>query len=86
MYVGVNLLQIEVRLFCGLESCVPGTKFGQPIQLELPEGTNGLALLEKLNIPRDRAFSLMVNGVHKDFDAFFKAGDRVSIFPPVGGG
>lgn len=79
-------MQIEVRLFCGLESCVKGAGFGQPIPLDLPEGTNGFGLLEKLNIPREMAFSLMVNGVHRDFDTNFSEGDRVSIFPPVGGG
>lgn len=79
-------MQLEVRLFCGLESCVPGARFGQPIQVELPEGANGYDLLEKLNIPREQAFSLMVNGVHKGFDVVFAKGDRVSIFPPVGGG
>lgn len=80
------MLQIEVRLFCGLESCVHGTRFGQPIAIEIPEGTNGFGLLEKLNIPREKAFSLMVNGVRRDFYDYFSEGDRVSIFPPVGGG
>jgi molybdopterin converting factor small subunit len=39
-----------------------------------------------LNIPREKVFSILVNGVHKDFDQALAEGDRVSIFPPVGGG
>lgn len=79
-------MQVEVRVFCGLEKCIPGARFGQPLQVEIPEGTTGHELLEKLNIPRESAFSLLVNGVHHNFNAALAEGDRVSIFPPVGGG
>jgi len=78
-------LQIEVRLFSGLESCVPGAKFGQPIKVEVTENFNGRMLLEKLNIPEKMAYSLFVNGINKSFETVFSEGDRVSIFPPVGG-
>jgi len=79
-------LQVEVRVFCGLEKCIPGARFGQPIPVEVPEGTSSYELLEMLNIPRKDAFSLLVNGMHKEFEAALADGDRVSIFPPVGGG
>ena len=79
-------MQVEVRVFAGLESCIPGSRFGQPIPVEVPEGANGYALLEKLKIPRGKAFSFLINGLHKDFDALLAEGDRVSIFPPLGGG
>ena len=79
-------LQVEVRVYGGLESCIPGTRFGQPIPVEAPEGANGYALLDKLKIPREKTFSFLINGVHKDFDTLLAEGDRVSIFPPLGGG
>ncbi|BAF60808.1 MAG: MoaD/ThiS family protein [Pelotomaculum sp.] len=79
-------MQVEVRVYCGLESFIPGTKFGQAIPVEITENFTGRMLLEKLNIPEKMAFSFMVNGVHKGFDVVLADGDRVSIFPPVGGG
>lgn len=79
-------MQVEVRVFCGLESCIPGARFGEPIPVEITGGFSGRMLLEKLNIPEEKAFSFLVNGVHKDLDVILCDGDRVSIFPPVGGG
>ncbi|KUK84072.1 MAG: Molybdopterin converting factor, small subunit [Pelotomaculum thermopropionicum] len=70
-------MQIEVRLFSGLESCVPGAKFGQPIKIEVTENFNGRMLLEKLNIPEKMAYSLFVNGINQSFEAFFSDGDRL---------
>jgi molybdopterin converting factor small subunit len=79
-------LKVEVRLFSGLEKYVSGTKFGQPVLVEITDHFNGRALLEKLNIPEKMVFTIMVNGVHKNPDEMLSDGDRVAIFPPVGGG
>lgn len=79
-------MEVEVRVFCGLESCMPGAKFGQPIAVEVPAGSDGFTLLASLKIPGEKAFSFLVNGVHKGFDSILSEGDRISIFPPVGGG
>ncbi len=79
-------MQVEVKVFCGRERYIPGTKFGQPILVEIPDGYNGRMLIEKLNIPEKMAFSFLVNGVHKTFDDILSDGDRIAIFPPVGGG
>jgi len=83
---GGAYLKVEVRLFSGLEKCIPGTKFGQPILVEITNNFNGRALLEKLDIPEKMVFTILVNGVHKDPEEIFSDGDRVAIFPPVGGG
>lgn len=79
-------MQVEVRVFCGLESCIPGARFGQPIMVDISEGFSGRMLLEKLNIPEEKAFTFLVNGLRKDFEVILADGDRVSVFPPVGGG
>ena len=79
-------MKVEVRLFSGLEECVPGTKFGQPILVEITDHFNGRALLEKLDIPEKMVFTILVNGVHKNPDEMLSDGDRIAIFPPVGGG
>jgi molybdopterin synthase sulfur carrier subunit len=67
-------LKIEVRVFSGLENYIPGARF------------TARMLLEKLNIPEKEVFTILVNGSHKGLDDVLCNGDRVSLFPPVGGG
>lgn len=79
-------MKVEVRVFSGLESYIPGTTFGQVIPVNIIEGFTGRELLKKLNIPEDKVFTFLVNGVHKNFEVTLDDGDRVSLFPAVGGG
>lgn len=79
-------MQVEVRVFGGLEGYLPGVKFGQPVKVELKEGATAGELADVLGIPRGEIFTLLVNGMHRNFDWQLKDGDRVSLFPAVGGG
>jgi molybdopterin converting factor small subunit len=54
--------------------------------IEITNHFTGRMLLEKLNIPEKEVFTVLVNGVHKGLDEVLCEGDRVSLFPPVGGG
>nr|WP_245574345.1 MoaD/ThiS family protein [Desulfovirgula thermocuniculi] len=80
------LLRLEVRVFSGLEKYIPGARFGQAIEVERPEGTTLADLVDSLGIPRDQVFAALVNGRHAPLDRVLQPGDRVSLFPPVGGG
>ncbi|MBO8138190.1 MAG: MoaD/ThiS family protein [Desulfotomaculum sp.] len=77
---------LEVRLYSGLEKYVQGAKYGKPMKVEMPDGTTGRQLLDKLGIPQEQVFSILVNGTHRDRDEVMEDGDRVALFPPVGGG
>ncbi|MDK2887838.1 MAG: sulfur-carrier protein [Thermoanaerobacter sp.] len=77
---------LEVRVFSGLEKFMPGARFGQAIEVERPEGTTVAGLIDSLGIPRSQVFTVLVNGRHAAMDAVLQPGDRVSLFPPVGGG
>jgi len=79
-------LRLEVRVFSGLEKFIPGARFGQSIEVELQEGITVGELVDSLGIPRNQVFTALVNGRHSAMDAVLQAGDRVSLFPPVGGG
>ncbi|NLI14130.1 MoaD/ThiS family protein [Pelotomaculum propionicicum] len=79
-------MKVEVRVFSGLESYIPGTTFGQIIPVPITEGLTGRELLTKLNIPEDKVHTFLVNGIHKDFAVILNDGDRVSLFPAVAGG
>jgi molybdopterin converting factor small subunit len=73
---------IDIRLFAGLQHYNPPSPASHPIR----EGTTIRALLRELDIPDDKAKLLFVNGVKSDLDSKLRNGDRVGIFPPVGGG
>ncbi|GBF35149.1 thiamineS protein [Desulfocucumis palustris] len=79
-------MRLEVRVFSGLEKFVDGVTFGQAFEMELPEGANGRDLLELLGIPENQVFSILANGKHFSLGDKFGPGDRVALFPPVGGG
>ncbi len=77
---------LEVRLYSGLEKYVAGAVYGKPISVEIEAGATGRELLKKLVIPEEQVYSILVNGTHRNIDEPFQDGDRVALFPPVGGG
>lgn len=79
-------MKVDVRVFSGLEKYIPGITFGQVIPINITEGLTGRELLKILNIPEDEVYTFLVNGLHKNFEVILNDGDRVSLFPPVGGG
>ena len=78
-------MSIELRVYTGLEKYT-GTRYGELIKLELAEGTTIRDVIKQYNIPEQEVFSSLVNGLHKSLDTVLKDGDRVALFPPVGGG
>lgn len=84
--MGVCCLRLEVRVFSGLEKYIPGAHFGQSIEIERPEGVTLAELVDSLGIPRSQVFTVLVNGRHAPMDRVLQPGDRISLFPPVGGG
>ncbi len=77
---------LEVRLYSGLEKYVAGATYGKPLKVELPAAATGEDLLRKLGIPEEAVYSILVNGTHRNLEDYFEDGDRVALFPPVGGG
>ncbi len=78
-------MRLEVRVFAGLHKYIPSARRGEPLHLETA-GCNGYELLKLLNIPVEEAFTFMVNGQRQDLSNRLADGDRIGIFPPVGGG
>ena len=77
------LVTIEIKLYASLKKYLPDdadrvypVKAGTPVSV----------VLEQLNIPKDEARLIFINGVRKDIDAPLSGGDRVGVFPPIGGG
>jgi molybdopterin synthase sulfur carrier subunit len=75
---------LEVKLFAGLE-----LKSWLSLRQNLVEYRPGLTLgdaIDSLGLPRAAAAILMVNGHQSRLDTELHDGDRVALFPPVGGG
>ncbi len=43
-------------------------------------------LFKKLKVPREEIKTTFVNGKWEEDNYFLKDGDRIGIFPPIGGG
>lgn len=81
-------MKLEVRLFAGLKCnnlelpCYGQDEFG----LEVPGSTTVEALHELLKLESKYPLINMINGIAQEDDWVLSEGDRVGIFPPVGGG
>ncbi len=74
-------MEIEVRLFAYFRD-----GRGKRLMFSIDENTTPKDILEKLKIePKDVAI-LLINGIDGKLDSKLKENDRLSLFPPVGGG
>jgi sulfur-carrier protein len=73
---------IQIKLFASLGRYMPEN--GDAFLIDPGLSVRDLALC--LGIPLDSARLIFVNGVKRDLSATLTGGERVAIFPPVGGG
>jgi len=73
---------IEIRLYATLQSYSPANAACYPIEA----GTSVGKIVEALKIPKDQVKLLFSNGVKCELGTLLKDGDRIGLFPPVGGG
>jgi len=80
---------VEVRVFASLRQHVaPGltTNTQEPFHLAFHEGQTLRDLMKVIGIPEDAVTISLVNGLRQPLDYMLKDGDRVGLFPPLGGG
>jgi molybdopterin converting factor small subunit len=77
-----RMTPITLKLFADLSRFLPKSSEAFPVE----EGTTIRDLIAGLNIPGDQARLIFVNGRKEGLDYVLNPGDRVGIFPPVGGG
>jgi len=75
-------LMIEINLYASLRPFAPPNASCYPIET----GTTIEKIIEALKIPKDQTKLLFCNGVKCELETLLKDGDRIGIFPPVGGG
>lgn len=83
-------MQIELALFASLTAYLPasteaGSGGGHSRAIDLPDGATIGQVIASLGLP-DEPRIVFVNGRHGADELALSAGDRVAIFPPVGGG
>jgi molybdopterin converting factor small subunit len=73
---------IQIKLFASLQKFMPETAENYPIEAGITVG----ALLQQLDIPQDMIKLVFIDSVRSELTSILKGGERVGIFPPVGGG
>jgi molybdopterin converting factor small subunit len=73
---------ISIKLFATLSKYTPASADQYPV---LP-GTTIRNLLNELGVPENDVKLIFINGIKKDLPSTLNGGERVGIFPPVGGG
>ncbi|PKQ38545.1 MAG: molybdopterin synthase sulfur carrier subunit [Actinobacteria bacterium HGW-Actinobacteria-1] len=77
---------VDVALFASLASFQPDGLPGRHSRpLEFPEGFTISQVISALALP-DEPRVIFVNGRHAEESTVLREGDRLAIFPPVGGG
>lgn len=79
-------MQLEVRLYATLREYAPLGAVAGVFSHVLPDGGTVAGLTAALGIGENKVHMRMVNGVGVDGDHVLKDGDRVGLFPPIGGG
>lgn len=78
----MKMIHINLKLFATLTRYIPDS----PDHFEVGSGTDLQQLVARLGIPLEETKLIFVNGIRREIDYRLTDGDRVGIFPPVGGG
>ncbi len=74
--------QIQLKLFATLQQFTPSSADNYMID----QGISVFDLLEQIKMPHEKAKLIFINGVKAELTSTLEGGERVGIFPPVGGG
>lgn len=75
------MIHVKIRLFATLRE-----NRDKETVIELSEGAAVKDILERLDISREDAAIILINGRGAKLDRTLEDNDIVSIFPPLGGG
>lgn len=79
-------MNIEIHLYATLARHLPPEARDKSCTLSLPQGAAVRDAIKALNVPEASVKLIFVNGVHGRRDTALADGDRLGLFPPVGGG
>ncbi|MCU0561830.1 MAG: MoaD/ThiS family protein [Desulfobacterales bacterium] len=73
---------VQLKLYADLRSFAPAA--GENVLIE--PGTTVRELLHRLALPEAKAKLIFIDGAQAELSATLQGGERIGIFPPVGGG
>jgi molybdopterin converting factor small subunit len=73
---------IKLKLYATLQVFLPSSGEDYPIS----PGMTVQELINRLDLPAEKAKLIFVDGMKADLLSKLNGGERVGIFPPVGGG
>jgi molybdopterin converting factor small subunit len=73
---------IIIKLFATLRKFTPDSADSFPIS----PGISVRNLIDELGIPEQEIKVIFIDGIKSSLDARLQGGERLGIFPPVGGG
>jgi molybdopterin converting factor small subunit len=79
-------MQVEVRLYATLRRQAPTDAVAGVFSVTVSAGSTISELLRTIQVESDEVHMIMVNGISVTFEQVLSEGDRVGLFPPVGGG
>lgn len=79
-------MHVQVFLSATLRVLVPGYDPAAGRQVELADGAAVGEICRSLSIPAEKVKIVMVNGRNAELADRLTGGERVALFPPVGGG
>jgi len=77
---------VEVRLYASLRKYHPNRGSSEALIIELDDKANLANLADKLKIPKEEIAITMVNGRQEEKSYLLQEGDRIGLFPLIGGG
>jgi len=79
-------MKIEIRLFASLARFMPDKSIKKPHTMEIQQGTAIIDVFKSMEVPEDAVKLIFLNGIHATSDRVLKDGDKLGVFPPLGGG
>lgn len=80
------MIEVEVRLYATLRKYHSDLGIGEPFVIALDDKAKLGNLLDELKIPKEEIKAAFVNGKWEEESYLLRDGDRIGIFPPIGGG
>jgi len=79
-------MKVNIRVFATLRRYLPELGIGEPLTLEIPEGTTLDEIREQVGLPEEEVKVYMRNNRQARPEDTAEDGDRITFIPAVAGG
>ncbi|MFP4040308.1 MAG: MoaD/ThiS family protein [Desulfosudaceae bacterium] len=79
-------ITVEIFLYASLAAYLPDKTAGRSMAIETAAGSRVADVLPQIGVPDKEVKLIFINGARKELHHSLADGDRVGLFPPVGGG